>query len=89
MIQVFFQLIDNQGVTRDPDVKPYEFDEAAVQALLNSEEVFYPEFTKLHGDVKLKKRKTAAVEHAVLDLMDGIPVWRVTLREKPLSDANL
>ncbi|UVI32747.1 hypothetical protein [Paenibacillus spongiae] len=82
MIQVFFQLIDNQGTVREPDVKPYEFDEAAVQALMNSDEVFYPEITKLHDNGQRRIRKTAVIEHTVLDLMDGIPVLRVTLREK-------
>ena len=87
MIQVFFQLIDKQGTTHDPNVKPYEFDEAAVTALMNSEEIFYPEITKLSDNHRLKKRKTAIIEHTVFDLMDGVPVLRVTLRETPSMDA--
>ena len=87
-MQVFFQLTDRNGIVHEEDVKPYEFDEAAVLALFNSRQVLYREVSKRDRNGTKVTGRPAVVEQTTLDLWHGIAVLRVKLVETAPQSAR-
>jgi hypothetical protein len=81
LLQVFFQLTDKDGLAHESNIKPYEFDEAAVYALLNSKQICYPLISSDGGGGKVIRSKVSTIENTVFDLIHGVPVLRVKLTE--------